>query len=285
MKIKHYIFVIMCIFLYSIPIFCIVSISEKEKKLYEEDVHFEFEKSSYGEPVKLDKRNINEYYLVDGVITCRNAYSLNVNADATLKCEVGDEIHSGDVLATYGHSDTLAEFNGIIENIDFGDSLTITYYDFSDLVLEIYLEQDKFGIVENKKFQDENGEKLELIEKSNIIEDGKFKLILSVPKGMDAMYGMQVSNYKLYTGIRYSGVLVAEKNCVYKKDDQYYVRVVDEKGKFISEEPVKIGFTTGDFICVSSDNIDESTYCDSGYAVVSDEDTSDEVDGDSSEDY
>ena len=61
----------------------------------------------------------------------------------------------------------------------------------------------------------------------------------------------------------YSEVLVVNKNCVYKKGNSYYVRVLDENGYYINEQEVKVSLETEEYMAISG--VEEGTICDSGY--------------------
>lgn len=256
---------------YCVPIGLVIYISDKEVKSYNEDIDFKFEKVAYGEPVKLEKKDVYEYYEVDMKVTCSNIHELTLSSEAEVSCEIGTEIHKGDDIAVENGKSIKAEFNGIILDFEYGNNNTVKYYDFSDLALEVYFDQDKYDILNNKSFQNENGEKFKIITKSNIIEEGKFKLILTIPKGFEAVYGMNIEDYRLYTGVIYKNTLVARRDCVYGNNGNYYISVVDENGLFIEEVEVALGFTDDIYVCVSSSQIDENTYCDSGYAIANEE--------------
>ena len=62
------------------------------------------------------------------------------------------------------------------------------------------------------------------------------------------MYGEKLPDIKIYTDKVYSEVLVVNKNCVYKKGNSYYVRVLDENGYYIKEQEVKVSLETEEYM-------------------------------------
>ncbi|MCR5677683.1 MAG: hypothetical protein K6G13_06580 [Agathobacter sp.] len=268
-KIGKAILVFLAVLLYLIPMIGVIVISNIEKQSYAEDTEFSFEVSSYGETVTIERQEMYEYYVVDLKASSITYRDITVNNRAKLLCKVGDEISKGQLIADDG---TTAEFDGEITDIEYGDKITLTCLDIDQLVLELDLPADKYGLISGKKFQNEQGDTFEIVKKSKMITDGMFHMILSMPEDMHMIYGQELTNYTLYTGTVYHDALTVEKNCVYQRGSSYYVRIVDENGKFVSEEEVKLGYADEKYVCVSGDGIEEGMYCDSGYADVVDQD-------------
>lgn len=265
---KKYFWIIICILIYCLPLCAVVYISEQEKMKYVEDTEFDFEISSYGEVKQIDRTNISEYYVVDALVTSIEEQSLELFPNNEVCVDINEEIEKNQILAMSGEGKIIADFDGIITDIRYDDKIIIKYYDLSKLVLETYLSEEKYDIISSKELQDENGNRIELVKKSKILEDGMFKVILSIPNGLEVMYGKELNDFYLYTGVEYSNVLVVDRDCVYKNNQKYYVRKVDEAGKFISECEVKVGFSDEQYICISGDDINEGDYCDSGYSEM-----------------
>ena len=143
----------------------------------------------------------------------------------------------------------------------------INYNDFKNLVYEASVDEDKFDDFNTDYFYDNDGEKIKVLKKSNMIEEGKFKVWLSIAD-KHAIYGKSVNGYELYTGVIYKKALVVPIGCVYSMDGNSYIRTVDENGIYKSDIEVKTGFANDEFICISGDGVEEGMYCDTGYAKV-----------------
>lgn len=264
---KKVIVFIICILVYCIPLGAVVYISNMEEKKYLEDKDFDFNITSYGEIKQIERIDILEYYIVDAKVTAVNVHDITVAQDSKVMCSVDDEIVKGQVISSYNGNDTIADFDGIITNIEYSDNvIDINYYDFNDLVIEVSLPKEKYDVISSKHFTDEEGNKLELLRKSKIISEGMFTLLLKAPEKTKFMYGEEITDYKLYTGTEYNDVLAVEKSCVYKQNNKYFIRKVDESGNYIGEFECKIGFSNEKYYCVSGDEIEEGDYCDSGFS-------------------
>lgn len=105
-------------------------------------------------------------------------------------------------------------------------------------------------------------EKLTVREISNIAQGNKVKVVFDIDS-KSYMYGEELPDIKIYTDKVYSEVLVVNKNCVYKKGNSYYVRVLDENGYYIKEQEVKVSLETEEYMAISG--VEEGTICDAGY--------------------
>lgn len=265
---KKYIYIIICIMIYCVPLGAVVYISELEKSKYVEDVEFNFEISSYGEVKVIERRDIYEYYIIDAVVTSIEEQTMKLEADSELLFEINEEISANQVIARNNNNEVKSTFDGIITDIIYEDKITVKYINLDKLVLEAYLPEEKYDVISTKNLQDEDGNKIELIKKSKVLEEGKFKVVLSVPKGTNVMYGKELNAFHLYTGVEYSNALVVDKSCVYIGDEGCYIRKVDELGKFIDDYEVQIGFYNDEYVCISGDGISEGDFCDAGYSSM-----------------
>ena len=130
-------------------------------------------------------------------------------------------------------------------------------------------------LFDQKYLYNEEGQKVEIIRKSNIVEEEFYRVYMKIPKKESYDYGKTISGYKLYTGNIYRDALVVSKECVYKgEDDAYHVRIVDAEGNFLDERTVEVGYTCEELICVTG--VEEGELCDSGYKSLYSEEQADE---------
>lgn len=271
MKIKNFLIFLICILVYCIPLGAVIVISNSEIKKYDEDVDFDMAITAYGGIEQVMKMDIREYYPVDVQVTSIEEFAITCSSEASISCEIGEEIHKNQILANDKGNIIKADFNGYISNIDYNENQTIIKYnDFNKLVYEAYVDEDKFADFNANKFFNDDGKKITVIEKSNMIEEGKFKVWMTIPdKG--AVYGKTIEDYELYIGTIYKNALVVAKDCVYSVDDKHYIRTVDENGLFLRDVEVNVGFENNEFICINGDGIEEGVCCDSGYAKTEEE--------------
>lgn len=273
-KLKNALIILVAIIIYTVPITCILFLSEKEIKKYELDVDFDTEESAYGKIYQVERRDVAEYYGCDVRVTCIVEKEILVPNSYKLKVKEEDEIFEESILATDGTNNILAGFEGVICGINYDeDNILISYKDFDDTVFECHVPEDIKDIFEEKKLYNEENEEIKIISKSNINDEGNYLVYLSIPKREKYDYGTCVTGYKLYTGKVYKKTLVINKNCIYKGEDGYYVRQVDENGIYIADVPVEIGYQSDGYTCISG--VEEGDFCDGGYETEQEVITSD----------
>lgn len=265
---------IIIFFVYCIPVCFILHISDKEVKNYTEDVDFEFEEKAYGTVVPVIKMDVEEYYTFCADVTSIYENNIVVN-NAQLLVFEGDEIVVGDTVAKSEKGDIKSDKNGLVSRIEYEDSKTIIYmYDLENLIYVCKVLPNQLYLFDSECLYDEYRNEIKIIKKSNIMEEGYVNVYLKVPQNVDVYYGQTLEEINLYTGNVYKNSVVVDKNCVYKKDGNWYVREVTAEGDFVQEIEVKVGILSGDNISVTG--IDEGIYCDAGYKNLIQEDEDDE---------
>lgn len=172
----------------------------------------------------------------------------------------GDEIYKDKEITT-GQKIIKAPCNGIVESVDTGNRIRVLSFDKLQLVTNIPIDKLNY-IKESKSLSFNENEKLTVREISNIAQGNKVKVVFDIDS-KSYMYGEELPDIKIYTDKVYSEVLVVNKNCVYKKGNSYYVRVLDENGYYINEQEVKVSLETEEYMAISG--VEEGTICDSGY--------------------
>lgn len=272
---KKILIILGCIIAYCIPLIAIYNISQHEIKEYKIDTEDIFTEKAYGELISPVRSDVKECYKVSGEITsCTYQYidlPCSSISSVNLCINEGDEVQCGEYIGNVRSVGIYSPCNGIFKEIIEGPKLQLKILTFNPLVLKINVNKDdadKF----NCQLMDDNGIVYQVIEKSNQIVNGGLELVLSMTGMYSYSFGEKVEDVSLYTGREYTDVITIDKSCVYKKpgSDIQYVRICNEKGEFINEQQVEVGFEMGDIVCVSG--IDENVYCDSGYKyVVNDE--------------
>lgn len=248
--------------LFLAPIIILYKLSGSEKKSYIQDTYYEYKEAAYGEPIRVTRADIEYYVTTDGVISSSEYITIDIKdiESDNILVQPGNEIYKDKEITT-GQKIIKAPCNGIVESVDTGNRIRVLSFDKLQLVT--YIPIDKLNYIkESKSLSFNENEKLTLREISNIAQDNKVKVVFDIDS-KSYMYGEELPDIKIYTDKVYSEVLVVNKNCVYKKGNSYYVRVLDENGYYINEQEVKVSLETEEYMAISG--VEEGTICDSGY--------------------
>lgn len=248
--------------LFLAPIIILYKLSGSEKKSYIQDTYYEYKEAAYGEPIRVTRADIEYYVTTDGVISSSEYITIDIKdiESDNILVQPGNEIYKDKEITT-GQKIIKAPCNGIVESVDTGNRIRVLSFDKLQLVTNIPI--DKLNYTkESKSLSFNENEKLTVREISNIAQGNKVKVVFDIDS-KSYMYGEELPDIKIYTDKVYSEVLVVNKNCVYKKGNSYYVRVLDENGYYINEQEVKVSLETEEYMAISG--VEEGTICDSGY--------------------
>ena len=248
--------------LFLAPIIILYKLSGSEKKSYIQDTYYEYKEAAYGEPIRVTRADIEYYVTTDGVISSSEYITIDIKdiERDNILVQPGDEIYKDKEITT-GQKIIKAPCNGIVESVDTGNRIRVLSFDKLQLVTNIPIDKLNY-IKESKSLSFNENEKLTVREISNIAQGNKVKVVFDIDS-KSYMYGEELPDIKIYTDKVYSEVLVVNKNCVYKKGNSYYVRVLDENGYYINEQEVKVSLETEEYMAISG--VEEGTICDSGY--------------------
>lgn len=248
--------------LFFAPIIILYKLSGSEKKSYIQDTYYEYKEAAYGEPIRVTRADIEYYVTTDGVISSSEYITIDIKdiESDNILVQPGNEIYKDKEITT-GQKIIKAPCNGIVESVDTGNRIRVLSFDKLQLVTNIPIDKLNY-IKESKSLSFNENEKLTVREISNIAQDNKVKVVFDIDS-KSYMYGEELPDIKIYTDKVYSEVLVVNKNCVYKKGNSYYVRVLDENGYYINEQEVKVSLETEEYMAISG--VEEGTICDSGY--------------------
>lgn len=248
--------------LFLAPIIILYKLSRSEKKSYIQDTYYEYKEAAYGEPIRVTRADIEYYVTTDGVISSSEYITIDIKdiESDNILVQPGNEIYKDKEITT-GQKIIKAPCNGIVESVDTGNRIRVLSFDKLQLVTNIPIDKLNY-IKESKSLSFNENEKLTVREISNIAQGNKVKVVFDIDS-KSYMYGEELPDIKIYTDKVYSEVLVVNKNCVYKKGNSYYVRVLDENGYYINEQEVKVSLETEEYMAISG--VEEGTICDSGY--------------------
>lgn len=248
--------------LFLAPIIILYKLSGSEKKSYIQDTYYEYKEAAYGEPIRVTRADIEYYVTTDGVISSSEYITIDIKdiESDNILVQPGNEIYKDKEITT-GQKIIKAPCNGIVESVDTDNRIRVLSFDKLQLVTNIPIDKLNY-IKESKSLSFNENEKLTVREISNIAQGNKVKVVFDIDS-KSYMYGEELPDIKIYTDKVYSEVLVVNKNCVYKKGNSYYVRVLDENGYYINEQEVKVSLETEEYMAISG--VEEGTICDSGY--------------------
>lgn len=248
--------------LFLAPIIILYKLSGSEKKSYIQDTYYEYKEAAYGEPIRVTRADIEYYVTTDGVISSSEYITIDIKdiESDNILVQPGNEIYKDKEITT-GQKIIKAPCNGIVESVDTGNRIRVLSFDKLQLVTNIPIDKLNY-IKESKSLSFNENEKLTVREISNIAQGNKVKVVFDIDS-KSYMYGEELPDIKIYTDKVYSEVRVVNKNCVYKKGNSYYVRVLDENGYYINEQEVKVSLETEEYMAISG--VEEGTICDSGY--------------------
>lgn len=278
--VKRILTVLFCIILIAVliaPVGILYYISEEEQAQYQPDSIPTVEEMAYGDIVDIRRRDMSETITLSGTVVSVSEFfvELKVKDPSNLRfmVSVGDVLHPGDLIAYNGDKEILSEAYGMIREISLGSDSYLRMASLEDLALECYVKQSqrKTLLRSSLELRDEDGASLSFLSADEVYSNGNTTKVLLRYDKEDLCYGQTFEDLTLTTGRVYSDALVVEERCVYQKagSEGYYLRIVDEEGKFVSESEVKLGYSDGTYVCVSG--VDEGMFCDSGYKAFAED--------------
>lgn len=181
----------------------------------------------------------------------------------------GDYLAAGDTIGICEGEAILSSTSGIISKISLGTDAYIEFYDLDTLALECYVTKDILKVLnrENLALTDKSGAAYEVVRLEDVPTNNGLYRALIRPVNGELALGASTGNLTMFTGRCYPDCIVVPQDCVYTLDGtNFYVRIVDIEGVFLSQRQVEPGETVGNLVCVSG--VKPGEYCDSGYKAV-----------------
>lgn len=249
------------------PIVFVYLLSTKEMESYNDYENYNFTEKAIGDVYITKRRDIKEYYKVSGEVVSGKSEIIELSEVYNyLYVQLGEEVKKNQII---GYDNTgrniMSPCNGVISEIDF-DNKYIRIDSFEDILLKCAADKNTCKSIQDEKKLLISKKEIEIDKISDVCKEG-FQDIYFKVNNDTYMVGEKYTKLKIYTGRTYKDVLTIESECVYQKEDGlYYVRVVNEKGEFLTEQQVQVGYSSDKYICITG--VDENTYCDSGYKML-----------------
>lgn len=275
-KIFHFLVILMFLCLLLVPIVGIYTLTELEMQQYSDVYVPAVVQKSYGQPMPVERRDMKEFITLSGTFVSTETFFMELSDlkntySARFLVEVGDYIEEGMLLGytENGKKEIFSTATGIIREIHLGSSSYIRMDSNEALALRCSVKDELLEILErsNLNLTDKDGRPVELLEIEKTMNSfGERFVYLRLPSGV---YGGETTDLLLYTGKVYTKALVVSNKCLFRlpgDEKTWYVRTVDEQGNALENVQVSIGFSDGEFTCITG--LKEGELLDSGYAAI-----------------
>ncbi len=275
-KIIHILIGLLFFALLLAPLGCIYALSNLEMEQYAEQVPNAVTEKAYGEVKYVGRMDIPESITVTGTYVSTESFFMELPGmknqySPRLLVSVGDYIEEGTLIGYTedGKKEIVSTAAGIVEELHFGSVSYVQLKNPDTLALKCQVSEKTCKIFNRSTLAltDKNGNEVEVLEMGKQVDyNGQITVLLSLS---DGICGGTAENVLLYTGKVYTQALVVPTNCLFRTENDpntWYVRVVNENQVPIGNQEVKIGYSNGEYTCITG--VEEGTLVDSGYAQI-----------------
>ena len=270
------VFWLLILALMAAPVYLITLVSRDEIASYEPPAAPELVETAVGGIHQCTRGDVSVYFQVSGSFTSSTyAYQelTYKNLDRTRwYVHSGQEIQEGQVLGVLKGEEILAEYSGILTEMNtYGTDPYLRIQLLEPVELDCRVEDRVLSMLRrSQSLATKDGEAVTLVYASRQKNaDGTTNVRISIDS-TKYTYGQYLGELQIYTGQVYQQVLRLPESCLYQKekgeDKPWYARQVTETGRFIREAEVEIGYSDGYWVTVT--NVGEGDYFDSGYKSV-----------------
>ena len=270
------VFWLLILALMAAPVYLITLVSRDEIASYEPPAAPELVETAVGGIHQCTRGDVSVYFQVSGSFTSSTyAYQelTYKNLDRTRwYVHSGQEIQEGQVLGVLKGEEILAEYSGILTEMNtYGTDPYLRIQLLEPVELECRVEDRVLSMLRrSQSLTTKDGEAVTLVYASRQKNaDGTTNVRISIDS-TKYTYGQYLGELQIYTGQVYQQVLRLPESCLYQKekgeDKPWYARQVTETGRFIREAEVETGYSDGYWVTVT--NVGEGDYFDSGYKSV-----------------
>ena len=270
------VFWLLILALMSAPVYLITLVSQDEIASYEPPEPPELIETAVGGIHQCTRGDVSVYFTVSGSFTS-STYAYQElsykNLDRTRwYVHAGQEIQEGQVLGVLKGEDILAEYSGILMEMNtYGADPYLRIQLLEPVELECRVNDRVLSMLrrsQSLKTQDEETVTLVYASRQKNA-DGTTNVRITIDTNRYT-YGQYLAELNVFTGQIYQQVLRLPESCVYQKepgeDEPWYARQVTENGRFLRETEVEIGYSDGYWVTVTG--VGEGDYFDSGYKSV-----------------
>ena len=258
------------------PLGLIFQISKDEMAQYATPTAPVLRETAIGSIAQATRQDVAVYVTIAGSFTASESVyqELDYKSPDKIRWLVshGDEIQAGQIIGTYNGENVVAEHTGILVEMNtYGTDAFLRIALFEPVELSCRVDDRTLSVLKRSdSLLTDNGEIVTLLYASQQKNpDGTTNVRLAIDTDKYT-YGELLSELRIMTGQVYQRTLVLPVDCVYQKtagdDAPWYVRQVTGDGIFLTEREIKIGYSNGDYVCVTG--IEEGEYFDMGYKAI-----------------
>lgn len=259
------------------PLGLIYRISDDEMQRYTTPDPPVLRESGWGKIVPAERTDMQEYTILTGSFTSQTYgyMELDKKTAGSIRwlVNVGDEIQEGQVIGSCNGAEICSTMTGILAEMNtYASSPYLRFRLFEPVEFSCRLPDSTLTLLRRSTgLTTEEGEAVTLSYVSRQKnQDGTTDVRLSIDSDRFT-FGQEMDGLRIYTGTVYRKTLVLPVKCVYQKTEgegsPWFVRQVTPDGEFMKEVEVKIGYSDGEYVCVTG--INEGEYFDDGYKVTS----------------
>ena len=270
------VFWLLILALMAAPVYLITLVSQDEIASYEPPAPPELIETAVGGIHQCTRGDVSVYFTVSGSFTS-STYAYQElsykNLDRTRwYVHSGQEIQEGQVLGVLKGEEILAEYSGILMEMNtYGTDPYLRIQLLEPVELECRVNDRVLSMLrrsQSLKTQEEEAVSLVYASRQKNA-DGTTNVRITIDTNRYT-YGQYLADLKIYTGQIYQQVLRLPQSCVYQKeqgeDEPWYARQVTETGVLVREVEIEIGYSDEYWVTVTG--VGEGDYFDSGYKSV-----------------
>ncbi len=258
------------------PLGLIYKISQDEMAQYASPEAPVLQETAVGSIALATRQDVAVYVTVYGSFTSsKSAYQeLDYTSPDKIRWLVGngEEIQAGQVIGSYNGEDVVSEYTGILVEMNtYGTDAYLRINLFEPVELNCQVDDRTLSMLKRSEgLLTEEGEAVTLLFASKQKNpDGTTNVRLTIDTDKYT-YGELLEGLRIMTGQVYQRTLVLPVDCVYQKTagegQPWYARQVNEAGIFIAELEVQVGYSNGDYVCVTG--VEEGQCFDMGYKAI-----------------
>ena len=276
-KQMKWITLILCLLILALmitPLGLIYYISIMEREAYATPDIPKLQQHALGGIAQAVKADMQESVSVSGtfVSTSYSFMDLEMDHPASVRwiIEPGQQVQEGQTIGFYQGEPVRSTLTGQYLSMDLTcDAPYIKFLSYEPIELSCRVQDRVLSILEmDVELKTMDGEPVEVVYISALKNtDGTTDVRLKIDSDQ-YYYGQEVTSIHILTGRVFSNVIYVPFDCVYQKagSSGWFVREVTEKGVFIREIPVELGYVVDGIAYVSG--ITEGSYYDAGYKAV-----------------
>ena len=258
------------------PLGLISQISKDEMAQYTTPTAPVLRETAIGSIAQVTRQDVAVYVTVSGSFTTTNSVYQELDYESPDKIRWlvshGDEVQKDQVIGLYNGENVVSEYTGILAEMNtYGTDAYLRIALFEPIELNCRVNDKTLSVLKRSdSLLTDNGDTVTLLFASQQKNpDGTTNVGLRIDTDKYT-YGEVLNELRIMTGQVYQRTMVLPVDCVYQKtvgeNEPWYARQVTAEGIFLTEREIQVGYSNGDYVCVTG--VEEGEYFDMGYKAV-----------------